>query len=463
MNSLKGKKVTVAGLARSGMAAAFLLKRQGAEVYATDAGDSDALRRNAILLKEAGIEVETGVHSRGFIAGKDLIVVSPAVPEDSVIFKWAREEGVPVIGEIELGYLCCEAPIIAVTGTNGKSTTTTLIGEILRVAGKDAVVCGNIGNPFCGELHRLKKDSIAVIEVSSFQLESIKSFKPFVSVVLNVSQNHFDRHPDPASYIAAKSRILENQESDDWAVLNYDDPAVRELGKKTNAKVIFFSRLGNTVSPVRKMNFSNGLSAGCYEDGSLFVFEGKHKCFVSRESELKIKGPHNIENILACISVASVFNISADKIRRALTGFKGLEHRFELVAAIGGIDFINDSKATTVLAVKMALESCDKPVILIAGGHDKGSDFKVLRSVISSKVKKVVLIGEAKEKIRRHLNGTVPFIEADSMEDAVKKAYLSSSPGDCVLLSPMCASFDMFRDFEERGKVFKEAVLKCKT
>lgn len=460
MNNFQGKRVTVAGLARSGMAAAFLLNRQGAEVYATDTGDSDVLKKNVVLLKEAGIEVETGVHSRKFIADKDLIVVSPAVTEDSVIFKWARQEGIPVIGEIELGFLCCEAPIIAVTGTNGKSTTTTLIGEILRVAGKDAVVCGNIGNPFCGELYRLKKDSIAVIEVSSFQLESIKSFKPFISVVLNVSQNHFDRHPDLASYIAAKSRILENQGRDDWTVLNYDDPVVRELGNKTNAKVIFFSRLGNTAGPVKEIRLSNGAFAGCYEDGSLFIFEAKHKRFVSREAELKIRGPHNIENILAALSVASVFNVSADKIRQALTGFKGLEHRFELVAAIGGVDFINDSKATTVLAVKMALESCDKPVILIAGGHDKGSDFKVLRSVISSKVKKIVLIGEAKEKIRRHLNGAVPFIEADSMEDAVKKAYLSSSPGDCVLLSPMCASFDMFRDFEQRGRVFKEAVFR---
>lgn len=427
-NNFKDKKVTVVGLARSGMAAAFLLKSRGAEVYVTDCGDSGDLRKNAKLLRKKGIRVEIGVHTRGFVKGKDLMVISPGVPENSPVFKWAAEERVPVIGEIELGYLCCEAPIVAVTGTNGKSTTATLIGAILKKAGRKAVVCGNIGNPFCGEISKARKDSIVVLEVSSFQLESIRKFRPYISVVLNISQNHFDRHPDLKSYINAKARVFGNQKKGDWAVLNHDDPLVRGLKTKTKARTIFFSR-----------------KKGIPE-------------MVCRKEELKIKGEHNIENVLACLCVASIFGVKPEAIRKALLAFKGLEHRFEHVADIGGVEFINDSKGTTVLATMMALESCDKPVILIAGGRDKGSDFRRARRLIASKVKKLILIGEAKDKIRKHLNGAVPSIEAGSMEDAVGKAYSGADPGDCVLLSPMCASFDMFRNFEERGKIFKKAV-----
>lgn len=424
----KDKRVTVIGLARSGMAAALLLNKKGAEVCVTDRGDSACLKRNAGSLRKKGIRVETGVHTRGSVKGRDLIVISPGVPEDSPILKWAAEEEVPVIGEIELGYLCCEAPIVAVTGTNGKSTTVSLIGRILKKSGKRAVVCGNIGNPFCGEISKVRKDSIVVLEVSSFQLESVKRFSPHVAVVLNVSQNHFDRHPDLKSYIKAKSRIFENQKRGDWAVLNYDDPTVRGLKIKTKAMTIFFSR-----------------KKGIPE-------------MVCRQDELKIKGEHNIENVLASLCVASIFGVKARAAKAALTAFKGLEHRFEHVAEIGGVEFINDSKGTTVLATIMALESCDKPVILIAGGHDKGSDFRKAKPAVVSKVKKLVLIGEAKDKIRKHLNGAASVIEAGTMEDAVKRAYSEAEPGDCVLLSPMCASFDMFKNFEERGKAFKKAI-----
>jgi UDP-N-acetylmuramoylalanine--D-glutamate ligase len=427
-NGLKDKKVTVVGLARSGMAAALLLKKKGAEVSATDRGDSGDLRKTARALRGKGIKVEIGAHTRGFVKGKDLIVISPGIPEGSPVLKWAAEEKIPVIGEIELGYICCEAPIVAVTGTNGKSTTTTLIGRILKKAGKHAVVCGNIGNPFCGEIPKVRKDSVVVLEVSSFQLESIRRFRPHVAVVLNISQNHFDRHPDLKSYINAKARIFENQGRNDWAVLNYDDPLVRGLKAKTKAKTVFFSR-----------------KRGIPE-------------MVCRQEELKIKGGHNIENVLASLCAASIFGVKPAAAREALVAFKGLEHRFEHVAEIGGVEFINDSKGTTVLATVMALESCDKPVILIAGGHDKGSDFRKARPAVASKAKKLVLIGEAKDRIRRQLSGTVPVVEAGSLEEAVRKAYSEAYPGDCVLLSPMCASFDMFKNFEERGKAFKQAV-----
>jgi UDP-N-acetylmuramoylalanine--D-glutamate ligase len=372
--------------------------------------------------------LELGEHSPGFIKGKDLVVISPGVPDSSPVLKWAAQFKVPVIGEIELGYLCCPAPIVAVTGTNGKSTTTTLIGEILKKGGKHAVVCGNIGNPFCGEIGKVNKGSIVVLEVSSFQLESIKSFRPHVAVMLNISQNHFDRHPGLDAYMKAKARIFENQEKSDWAVLNYDDPLVRKMRTKTKAPVLFFSRKKDIPE------------------------------MVCTEAELRIKGAHNIENILACLRVASIFGIKPEKARQALRGFRGLEHRFEHVTDIRGVEFINDSKGTTVLATVMALESCVKPVILIAGGHDKGSDFRKARAAAGSKVKELVLIGEAKEKIRDHLAGAAPCVFAETMEDAVRKAFAGAAEGDCVLLSPMCASFDMFKNFEERGKVFKKAV-----
>lgn len=445
MKRFKGKKIAVIGLAKSGASAALLLKKLGAQVWATDSGDSAGLRETKGLLEEKKIKVELGLHTREFIEGKGFAVISPGVAEDSQVLKWAAEYKVPVIGEIELGYICCKAPIVAVTGTNGKSTTVTLIGEILKNGGKRAVVCGNIGNPFCGEIAGVKKNSVVVLEASSFQLESVKSFKPHVAVVLNISQNHFDRHPDLAAYISAKSRVLENQGKDDWAVLNYDDPLVRKLKAKTKAKTLFFSR-------------KDKKAAAFFENGSVFISRGRQAQKICSASELKIKGAHNIENALACLCVASIFGISPKKIKESLLAFKGLEHRFEHVSTVRGVEFINDSKGTTVLATIMALESCEKPVILIAGGHDKGSDFRKARHAVGAKVKKLILIGEAKEKIKDHLMGAAPCISADTMEDAVKKAFLEAEEGDCVLLSPMCASFDMFRNFEERGRAFKEIV-----
>ncbi len=432
MNNFKGKKVTVAGLAKSGIAAALLLKSRGAVVRATDSGDSKDLRRAKRELMARGIAVELGGHSRGCVEGADLLVISPGVPECSPVLKWARDLGIPVIGEIELGYLCCPAPIVAVTGTNGKSTTTTLIGRILKEGGKHAVVCGNIGNPFCGEISRVRKDSVVVLEVSSFQLESVRTFRPRVSVVLNISQNHFDRHPDLKAYIKAKARIFENQGKTDRTVLNFDDPLTRKLASSTRAKVLFYSRRKGFPVPV------------------------------CRQEEMRIKGAHNMENLLACQSVASIFGIGRRKVRQAVMGFKGLEHRFERVREIGGVEFINDSKGTTVLATVMALESCSRPVILIAGGHDKGSDFARASRAVASKVKKLVLIGEAKGKIKKQLGNNAPCVFAGSMKDAVRKAFALASRGDCVLLSPMCASFDMFRNFEERGRVFKDEVRSLK-
>lgn len=445
----KNKRVTVIGLARSGMSAALLLRDLGADVYATDSGDSEDLRKNERYLKLKGIEVEIGEHTRQFVKDKDLIVISPGVADTSPAVIWANEDGVPIISEIELGYLCCDAPIVAITGTNGKSTVTTLIGEILRQGLRDVVVCGNLGNPFCGEMPKIKSNSVVVLEVSSFQLERIKDFRPYVCVLLNISQNHFDRHPDLNSYINAKARIFNNQDESDWAVLNYDDELVRGLKEKTKANILYFSLTKKVV--------------GAYlNDKYLTISTNGIEQLLCEAPQLKVRGGHNIENVLASLCVASILGISPKHAADAVKNFKGLEHRFEYVTSIDDVDFINDSKSTTVLSTMRALEACDKPVILIAGGKDKGSDFRKARSTIASKVKDVILIGAAKDKIKEHLKGAVPITEASSMEEAVKIAYFKADKGSAVLLSPMCASFDMFRDFEDRGRVFKEAVFKVK-
>ncbi|KPK40841.1 MAG: hypothetical protein AMJ78_06795, partial [Omnitrophica WOR_2 bacterium SM23_29] len=362
---------------------------------------------------------------------------------------WATEDGIPIISEIELGYLCCGAPIVAITGTNGKSTVTTLIGEILKKAGVDVVVCGNLGNPFCDEMPNIKSNSIVVLEVSSFQLEKVKEFKPYISVLLNISQNHFDRHPDLNSYINAKAQIFRNQNSSDWTILNYDDELLREFKGKTKANVLYFSRTKKIV--------------GAYLDSNLLVISANGiEQILCDISELKIKGGHNVENALASLCVATTLGIAPQHITDAVKDFKGLEHRYEYVTSIDSIDFINDSKSTTVLSTMRALEACDRPVILIAGGKDKGSDFRKARSMLASKVKSMVLIGTSKGKIKEDLRSVVSITEANSMEEAVKIAYFNAVEGDAVLLSPMCASFDMFKNFEERGKVFKEAVFKIK-
>lgn len=445
----KNKKVSVVGLARSGMAAALLLRDLGADVYATDSGDSEELKKNKEYLKDRAIKVEIGAHTPDFVKGKDLIMISPGIADTSPAVIWANEDGLPIISEIELGYLCCDAPIVAITGTNGKSTVTTLIGEILNRGGKDAVICGNLGNPFCGEIPKIKANSIVVLEVSSFQLERVKEFKPYVSVLLNISQNHFDRHPDLDAYINAKAQIFHKQNGGDWAILNHDDVLVRNLNKETKANILYFSRTEKVI--------------GAYldEDFLKLSTNGKEQ-LLCETSQLRIKGGHNIENVLASLCAASIFDINSERMADAVKDFKGLEHRFEYVTTIDSIDFINDSKSTTVLSTMRALEACDRPVVLIAGGKDKGSDFKKARPTIASRVKNLVLVGTSKEKMKGHLSGVVSISEADSMEEAVKIAYSKADKGDSVLLSPMCTSFDMFKDFEERGKVFKEAVLKLK-
>jgi UDP-N-acetylmuramoylalanine--D-glutamate ligase len=407
----RNKKVTVVGLARSGLACAQLLSDLGAEVSVTDCSDTPAVRLNTVRLKEKNIRFESGKHTPEFIAGRDFIVISPGVTNTSLPVTWARELGIPVIAEIEVAWMVCPACVIAVTGSSGKTTVATLIGKVLEASGKRVFVCGNIGTPFCGEVAKIGPDDFVSLEVSSFQLETIRSFKPKIAVMLNFSRNHLDRHKDIEEYLNAKKRIFMNQGEDEFLVLNKQDPVLKGLAGEAKAKAVYFSETGQ-FNP----------------------------------------------NQAAVAAVSSILGINNDLCARVFADFKGLEHRLEYVTRVNNIIFINDSKATTVESAVWAIKNISSPVILIAGGRDKGVDYRGIIDVSRKKVKEVIVIGEARQKIEDALRGALPLNDASTLEEAVRKAFHDAAPGDCVLLSPMCSSFDMFLDYEERGRVFKNAV-----
>ncbi len=407
----RDKKVTIVGLARSGISCARLLAKLGACVSVSDNQDTPALRVKAKELRAKNIRVELGRHSPGFIKGGDLVVVSPGVAPDALPLLWARKSGIPVISEIEVGWLLCPAKIIAVTGSNGKTTVTTLIGLILKEAGKKAVVCGNIGNPFCGEVEKLRPQDYVSLEVSSFQLENIRGFKPQVAVILNFSRNHLDRYRNMKEYLAAKACIFMKQGKGDALVINRDDAALRRTARRAKSRVVYFS--------------------------------------AAKEANA---------NEAAVMAVGSLLGIAQNKIRRVFQKFRGIEHRMEKAARIRGVEFINDSKSTTVDATAWALNNIASRAILIAGGREKGNDYAVLRDLVRRKVKAAVLIGEASARISRAFRGIIPLQRAASLKEAIRLAFLRASPGECVLFSPMCKSFDMFANYEERGRLFKAAV-----
>jgi UDP-N-acetylmuramoylalanine--D-glutamate ligase len=407
----KGKKVTIAGLARSGLAAASLLFDLGAEVKVTDGQDNLALRANAEKLKPKGIKVELGKHSQEFIKGSDIVVVSPGVTNTSLPVTWAQEFNIPVISEVEVAAILCPATLVAVTGSSGKTTVTTLIGKVIEASGRKAFVCGNIGNPFCGAVAKMSAKDYACLEISSFQLERIKNFKPNIAVILNFSRNHLDRHKDMQEYLEAKKRIFLNQDKNDFLVLNGNDPIFKGLAKEAGSKVIYF-----------------------YEAGGL--------------------NP----NQAAVIVVASIIGIERKTCLEVFEEFRGLEHRLEYVTEINGIKFINDSKATVAESTTWAINNISSPIILIAGGRDKGVNYAGIIDAAAKKVRITILIGEARKKIAEAIAGTLAVEEASSLKEAVIKAFEKASSGDCVLLSPMCSSFDMFSNYEERGRAFKEIV-----
>lgn len=415
---LSDKKVTVLGAAKSGLAAAALLRRKGARVFLSEQGGIEKFPLDFLSWARAeGVEIEAGGHTREFIAGSALMVTSPGIPYFAPPLVWAREQGIKIWGEIELAFQYCPWPVIAVTGSNGKTTVVNLITQVLNAAGKKAVLCGNVGTPFCDCVDKLADADWVVLEVSSFQLETIEHFRPHIGVCLNFSQNHLDRHKDMEEYFTAKKRLFENQTSGDYAILNDQCELFKDAAKDFRSQVVFFN---------------------CPGDG--------------RSSD--VRNP----NFLAVLAVSRTLGISDDVALNVFRLFPGVEHRMEKVRVLEGVEYINDSKATTVEAGRWALESLDKPVIWICGGRDKNLDYSVLKGLAGRKVKVMIAIGEARDKFRQIFSGHVPFEVADSLSAAVALARQRASDGDCVLLSPMCASFDMFKNFEERGTVFKSLV-----
>jgi UDP-N-acetylmuramoylalanine--D-glutamate ligase len=446
MIDLAGKRVMVIGLARSGEAACRLLLKQGATVIGTDRRGGREIDAGLCSLERDGVSLELGEQYLRSLLSADLIVVSPGIDLREPLLQRVRGVGIPLIGEVELAYRCSEATFIGVTGTNGKSTTTTLLGAMLKQAGLPSHVAGNIGTPLCRVAPSLAAGEFVVAELSSFQLETIKKFRPRVALLLNLAPDHLDRYDRVEDYYQAKVRIFENQRPSDVAIVNADDPLVLQVVAQARGRRIAFSR-------------TRPLDAGAYieEDQIILALDGRREV-ICGVSELKIQGVHNLENALAAGLAAATIGASSMTIRNALTSFEGLEHRLEFVAEIDGVRYVNDSKGTNVGAVIRSLESFTDPIVLIAGGRDKHGDFAPLLPLIRERVKRVILIGEAAEKLRRALVSACPMEEASSLEDAVKRATAVASSGEVVLLSPACASFDMFADFEERGRVFKAAV-----
>jgi UDP-N-acetylmuramoylalanine--D-glutamate ligase len=467
---LNNKRVLVVGLGKSGVASALFLKQHGARVSVSDTKSGDELRNEIPVLLDHGITVETGGHGERTFRGQDLIVVSPGVPVDAPLLVQARSLGEPVIGEIELAAQFLPGPIVAITGSNGKTTTTTLAGEILTAGGLPTLVGGNIGTPAISLAERATPETVIVLEVSSFQLETIQTFRPKIAVVLNVTPDHLDRHRTFDAYVDAKARIFENQQADDFAVLNADDPTCVAMAARTKAQVFWFSRQKEVrqgawvrdgaivfrVAQDREVR-NEGKSAPSFALDSVFVGPGERQTMLA--SEIPLKGAHNLENVLAAICIGALMGRAPEKIRSAVTNFKAVEHRLEFVATVRGVDYYNDSKATNVDATIKALESFPSGIHLILGGKDKGSDYSVLNPLLKQRVKRVYTIGAAASKIESQIIfPKSEIVHAETLENAIRKAHAVAHPGEVVLLAPACASFDQFRSYEHRGQVFKEIV-----
>ncbi len=442
---LNGKRVLVVGLGKSGVASALFLKKHGAKVSVSDTKSGDELRNEIPVLLDHGIAVETGGHGERTFRDQDLIVVSPGVPVDSPRLVQARSLGENIIGEIELAAQFLPGPIIAITGSNGKTTTTTLVGEIMTAAGFPTLVGGNIGTPAISLSERATPETAIVLEVSSFQLETIQTFRPKVAVVLNVTPDHLDRHHTFDIYVDAKARLFENQQASDFAVFNADDPTCVEMAKRTRAKVFWFSRLKEVEQ------------GAWVRDGQILFRDQAGQREILQVSEIPLKGAHNLENVLAAVCAGALMGCAPDKIRQAVSEFKAVEHRLEFVATIRGVDYYNDSKATNVDATIKALESFPANIHLILGGKDKGSDYSVLNDLLRQRVKRVYTIGAAAAKIESQIKAA-DVVHAETLENAIRKANAAAQPGDVVLLAPACASFDQFKSYEHRGKMFKEVV-----
>jgi UDP-N-acetylmuramoylalanine--D-glutamate ligase len=442
---LEGKRVLVVGLARTGMSVIRFLSQQRARVIGTDVRSAEELEEYISMLRDLAIETELGEHRIGTFLNADLIVISPGVPLNIEPLETARANGIEVISEIELACRFIRDPIIGITGTNGKTTTTLLLGNMLHESDKDVFVGGNVGNPLIDCAGRGTRDYV-VAEISSFQLEGIKSFRPHIALMLNITEDHLDRYSDFDDYITAKFRLFLNQGHSDFAVLNADDDIINQHNSEISAEKRYFS----LTSPLKEGGFFDH-DALIYRDPS-----GNVERFAI--TKVSLRGIHNIENMLAAIVTAKICSCPKEAIQAALESFKGLPHRLEFVRELDGVSFYNDSKGTNVGSVVKSLRSFQEPVILIAGGKDKGGDYSPLTGVIAQRVKRLILIGEARQRMAKALGTSVSTTLADTLEEAIHTAFEESKEGDVVLLSPACSSFDMFRDYEERGTVFKEIV-----
>ncbi|MBW2056115.1 MAG: UDP-N-acetylmuramoyl-L-alanine--D-glutamate ligase [Deltaproteobacteria bacterium] len=444
--NLEGMEVLVVGLARTGTAAARFLSRRGARVVGTDVRNRGDLERESPELKDLDVELRVGESQaeESFLRA-ELIVLSPGVPPSIRPIVEARRRGIPVVGEIELASWFITIPIVAVTGTNGKTTTTLLIGEMLKRAGRRIFVGGNVGNPLINLAGDEGDREIAVVELSSFQLETIGRFRPALAVLLNITEDHLDRYTSFDSYLEAKSRLFINQEETDVSILNWEDRLVKRAASACRARKLFF-------------NLPGGESEGAFFDGERIVVRGIEGEEVYYPGRSGLVGGHNRENMMAAILSARLYGCPRDAVQTALEEFEGLPHRLEFVRETGGVRYFNDSKATNVGAAVKSLQAFSGPVILIAGGRDKGGDYAPLKGPILERVEHLILIGEAADRMERELGAVAKIIRAESLEEAVGEAHLLARPGDTVLLSPACSSYDMFRDYEERGEVFKALV-----
>jgi UDP-N-acetylmuramoylalanine--D-glutamate ligase len=443
--NLKNKKVLVVGLAKTGLAAARFLKNQGAQVTAADLLTQAQLGPYAEEARAMGVSLELGPHKAKTFTECDLVVVSPGVPHTIGPLEAARKAGIPVIGELELAVRRINEPIVAITGTNGKTTTTNLVGEMLKASGFAVFVGGNIGAPLIGYVDSGSRADVIVAEISSFQLDTMESFRPKVGVLLNISEDHLDRYSDFKAYVRSKGRLFENQENTDVAVLNRADPLIPPMESAIRAQKLYFN-----------VNAHGQGGVTLQGDEMLFRVPGSTPLTLSL-ANFKLKGLHNFENAAAAGLAALAAGADKSGIQRTLDTFRGLHHRLEHIRTVHGVRYYNDSKGTNVGAVMRSLESFDASVILIMGGRDKGGSYTVLKGLIKDRVKRLIAIGEAREKILHGLGGATDSQEATSLEEAVQLAAQGATPGDVVLLSPGCSSFDMFTDYVERGEVF------CKT
>ena len=441
--SVVGRRVVVVGAARSGIAAAELLARRGARVVLTESRTSvdDGAR-----LRDAGVELELGGHTTATFENADLVVVSPGVPTEQPVFDVARQHGAEIIGELELASRWVKGPIVAITGTKGKSTTTTLLGRMFKESGRDVLVGGNIGVPLSAQVDASTPETVHVVEVSSFQLETTVTFRPWIALWLNFADDHLDRHPTVEAYASAKARVFANQQPTDWAVVNADDTTVMARSRGIAARRVLFSPKGE-------------LSDGFLVDGD-WIVKRTHTT-VERlipVSAVELTGRHMLNNVVAAAAVATVAGVPARAMTHALRGFHGLEHVMEPVGRIGDVRFVNDSKATNVEAARRSIESFEGGVVALVGGRFKGGDLRELRAPLSERGRGVIAIGEAAPRVRDALHDVVPVVTAASMSEAVAQAFEAARPDGVVLLAPACASFDWFTDYAERGRVFKQEV-----